>query len=129
MHSNPFSTPAKHIKCPKCGHVRHAGDPGSGTQCPACGIFYAKFSADGLPSEVVNRRVARAQETDRKTKPLRIVMMVLFTIAWLGIYLTKIGPFVFQGHFTGPGVLAAGIGLLIGPLVFVGKFLGFGGDD
>ena len=35
--------------CPKCGHVRAAGEAAPEWQCPKCGIAYAKY---GAPSAV-----------------------------------------------------------------------------
>ena len=31
--------------CPRCGHVRQAGDQAPDWECPACGIVYSKFKA------------------------------------------------------------------------------------
>lgn len=32
-------------QCPKCGHVRQPGDTSPPEQCPACGIYFAKWLA------------------------------------------------------------------------------------
>jgi hypothetical protein len=52
-------------KCLKCGYVRNAGDPGPLTECPRCGVIYARAEA----------RIGRSSEagtlemTEEKSSP------------------------------------------------------------
>lgn len=42
------------IVCPKCGYARQPGDAGPDSECPKCGIIYAKFTGTSRPSAPVS---------------------------------------------------------------------------
>lgn len=49
-------------QCPKCGHLRQPGDMTSPAQCPACGIYFAKWLARDSFVPSARRDEAVAQE-------------------------------------------------------------------
>jgi len=38
------------MNCPKCGYARKSVEPVPATQCPSCGVYYAKFVEPALPA-------------------------------------------------------------------------------
>lgn len=57
------------MKCPKCGYSRQPSDNtfAPATECPACGVVYAKTTAEGTASPLAAGTVKRASPVNEET--------------------------------------------------------------
>ena len=94
--------------CPKCAHVRAPAASAPDWQCPACGIAYAKFRADGKPapepepahihtdheSPAAERERAAIEDTGQRAAPGAPVLIFYVTLTGIGIFAGTFGAWV-----------------------------------